>query len=259
MLYLFFDTETTGLPGDQYAPASDTTNWPRIVQIAWALIDEDENLSSAQSFLVRPDGFEIPADATSHHGITTEAARLNGVEILDALVAFRKDANCAQTVIAHNIPFDVGVVGAEFARAYLKNPLAGMVEHCTMRYATDFCQLKGRGGYKWPSLTELHNHLFGADFDSAHDATADVRACAKCFFELKRRGVVFGPDESDSQTSEDQYLFDEIYEFASSARWFDTSRFVDRVYTWFQSKGTISLGQRRALRKIRDMLEEKAY
>ena len=88
---------------------------------------------------------------------------------------------------------------------------------------------------------------------------ADVRACAKCFFELKRRGVVFGPDESDWQTSEDQYLFDEIYDLASSVSWFDTGQFVDRVYTWFQSKGTITDGQRAALERIRGMLEEKAY
>jgi hypothetical protein len=80
-----------------------------------------------------------------------------------------------------------------------------------------------------------------------------------CFFELKRRGVVFGPDESDSQTSEDQDLFDEIYDLALSVGWFDTSRFVDRVYTWIQRKGTISDRQRDALERIRDLLEEKAY
>lgn len=258
-MYLFFDTETTALAAELYAPPSDTANWPRIVQIAWALIGDDENEVAAESFLVRPDGFEIPDDAASYHGITTEAARLNGVDILDALVAFRKDADRARIVIAHNVPFDVGVVGAEFIRACLDSPLVGKIEHCTMRYATDFCQLKGRGGVKWPSLTELHNFLFDAHFDSAHDAMADVRACAKCFFELKRRGVIFGPDESDSQTSEDQYLFDEIYDLALSVEWFDTGRFVDRIYTWFQSKGTITDGQRSALEKIRDMLEEKAY
>lgn len=32
--YLFFDTETTGLPLDHKLPSTDTANWPRLVQ--WA-------------------------------------------------------------------------------------------------------------------------------------------------------------------------------------------------------------------------------
>ena len=31
--YLFFDTETTGLPANWQAPMSDLENWPRLVQI----------------------------------------------------------------------------------------------------------------------------------------------------------------------------------------------------------------------------------
>ncbi len=34
MKYLFFDTETTGVPKDYKAPSSDTDNWPRMVQLA---------------------------------------------------------------------------------------------------------------------------------------------------------------------------------------------------------------------------------
>ena len=34
MRYLFFDTETTGVPQDYKAPSSDTDNWPRMVQLA---------------------------------------------------------------------------------------------------------------------------------------------------------------------------------------------------------------------------------
>jgi len=33
-LYLFLDTETAGLPIDYSAPATETDNWPRLVQIA---------------------------------------------------------------------------------------------------------------------------------------------------------------------------------------------------------------------------------
>ena len=50
------------------------------------------------------------------------------------------------------------------------------------------CQIPGgRGGkFKLPTLTELHNHLFGTGFGEAHNATADVEATTRCFLELIR-------------------------------------------------------------------------
>ena len=57
-----------------------------------------------------------------------------------------------------------------------------------MKSTTDFCQLPGPYGYKWPRLEELYQKLFGEDFENRHQALADVRACAKCYFELRRLG-----------------------------------------------------------------------
>ncbi len=49
----------------------------------------------------------------------------------------------------------------------------------------------GKGGkYKWPTLAELYDKLFGEGFDEAHNAAADVAATARCFFELLRLGVI---------------------------------------------------------------------
>ncbi|RYZ66419.1 MAG: PHP domain-containing protein, partial [Proteobacteria bacterium] len=46
----------------------------------------------------------------------------------------------------------------------------------------------GRGGkFKLPTLTELHQYLFNQPFAEAHNATADVEATTRCFFELLRR------------------------------------------------------------------------
>lgn len=61
-----------------------------------------------------------------------------------------------------------------------------------MLESVDLCKLPGRypGNYKWPKLIELHNHLFGCDFEGAHDALDDVKATVKCFFELKKCGLI---------------------------------------------------------------------
>jgi DNA polymerase-3 subunit epsilon len=38
--------------------------------------------------------------------------------------------------------------------------------------------------------TELHYKLFRSGFEEAHNAAADVRAMVKCFWELKKRGIL---------------------------------------------------------------------
>lgn len=43
------------------------------------------------------------------------------------------------------------------------------------------------GKFKLPTLTELHEFLFNQPFAEAHNATADVEATARCFFELIRK------------------------------------------------------------------------
>ena len=42
-MYLIFDTETTGFPIDFQAPISQSDNWPRVVQLAWQVHDENGN------------------------------------------------------------------------------------------------------------------------------------------------------------------------------------------------------------------------
>ena len=70
-MYLIFDTETTGLPKKWNAPISDSENWPRCVQLAWQLHDNNGKLISNQSSIIKPDGFDIPFESEKVHGIST--------------------------------------------------------------------------------------------------------------------------------------------------------------------------------------------
>jgi DNA polymerase III subunit epsilon len=189
-MYLFFDTETTGIPRNYKAPASDLKNWPRIVQLAWVLVDEQAAELAAAEYIVKPDGFVIPKDAAKVHGITTELALRNGVDIQPVLAAIVANMQQAAVLIAHNVSFDEKVLGAELLRCGHPNLVESMPRKCTMQLATNFCRLPGPYGYKWPSLQELHLKLFNESFKDAHQALADVRACARCYFELKRLKVV---------------------------------------------------------------------
>lgn len=82
MVYLFFDTETTGLPKNYNAPSSDLENWScRLVQIAWILADENKKPFAMSNFIIKPDGFEIPKESSDVHGITTEKALAEGHDL----------------------------------------------------------------------------------------------------------------------------------------------------------------------------------
>lgn len=185
---LFVDTETTGLPRSWRAPASDTDNWPRAVQIAWELTDGGGQVLEQASHVIRPDGFEIPPASTAVHGITTERAIADGVELAGVLDALDRQAAEAAVLVAHNVDFDRKILLAELIRGARESPLPALPTFCTMRTSTAVCAIPGERGYKWPNLDELHRCLFGEAVVDAHDAGADVRACRRAFFALVERG-----------------------------------------------------------------------
>ncbi len=190
-MYLVFDTETTGLPKNYQAPLDDFLNWPRIVQIAWSLYDAEGNHWESYSYIIKPDGFVISEEVAKIHRISQERALKEGIPLEQALEHFLKDVQKATYLVAHNIDFDEKIVGSELLRSGRENNLRTANKICTMKSSAAVLKIdNNRGGYKWPNLTELYTFLFNTNFSEAHDAAFDVRACAECFFELKRRGLI---------------------------------------------------------------------
>ena len=189
-MYLFFDTETTGLPKNWKAPVTDLNNWPRLVQLAWLCYDLDGNKISEGDFIIKPEGFTIPDNVSKIHGITTERALREGQPVSSVLQHFDSLVKQADYLVAHNISFDEKIVGAELLRNGMKNSIASKRKICTMERTTTFCAINGPYGYKWPKLSELHYKLFRKGFDEAHNAAVDITATAKCFWELRRLGII---------------------------------------------------------------------
>ncbi|WBU87895.1 DNA polymerase III subunit alpha [Cellulophaga omnivescoria] len=189
-MYLIFDTETTGLPKRWDAPYTDTDNWPRCIQIAWQLHDGMGNVVEHQDYLVKPDGFNIPYDAEKIHGISTALAEQDGVPLAEVLEKFNAALEKTKFVVGQNVGFDLNIMGAEFHRLQVENQLQELpvLDTCT-EHTASLCQIPGgRGGkFKLPTLTELHQFLFGEPFGEAHNATADVEATTRCFLELIRK------------------------------------------------------------------------
>lgn len=189
---LVFDTETNGKALDFKAPMTDTNNWPRVVQLAWAVYNDAGVIVRGFQHIIRPDGWEIPPAVVEIHGITYDRAMADGIPARDAITRFIGDYENCDTIVAHNFAFDYPVLGCEFIRYGLaaRNRITRQI--CTMQSSIKFCALPGkfRGQFKWPKLAELHQILFDEGFDGAHDAMNDVKACGRAYFELKRRGII---------------------------------------------------------------------
>lgn len=200
---LFFDSETSGLP--LWSEPSEDPRQPHIVQLAALLVDpESREVLSTLDVIVQPDGWLIPEEVAKVHGITTEKAAALGVPeslALEPLLAMHEKAGLR---VAHNEPFDMRIVRIGIKRFFSEDIDDATADAwkaaptaCTQRLGTPICQLPatdrmraaGRFHYKSPNLGELYRHLFGEEFDGAHSALADVRACMRAYFEIIDRAA----------------------------------------------------------------------
>lgn len=189
MSIIFFDTETNGLPKDWKASFNDLENWPRIIQFAYQVVDQQGNVLKDYKELIQPDQWEIPKkEFWIKHGYSDAENMAKGIALPLVLKEFLEDYNKATEIVAHNMNFDFNVLAAELLRYNLRASVR-LPKTCTMLSSIDFCQLKGPYGYKYPSLDELHKKLFKKGFDGAHDAGYDVIACRDCYFGLKKAGI----------------------------------------------------------------------
>jgi len=189
-MYLIFDTETTGVPKNYKGDLKDSDNWPRVIQLAYALFDENGNCILKAVDLIRPDNWIIPNEKFwIDNGFSTQHNLKNGIPFVESASGFISALSMCNYLISHNMQFDYPIMIAEFYRYGLKSKNKPN-RICTMTSTTSFCQLPGKRGFKWPKLEELHIKLFKTGFDGAHDAMNDVLACARCFFEAKKRGII---------------------------------------------------------------------
>lgn len=173
MPVLALDTETTG-------PNPDTA---RLVTIALVLVDDDGSVLESQEWLVRPDGFDIPAEATAIHGISTEHARERGASLDEVLekVALILSAHCwvdRIPLVAFNAPYDLTLIDREMRRVahtWLKVP-PGVLDPYVLDQRL-VPKRRGKGSRRLQAVAEAYNVPLTAD--DAHGATADATAAAR--------------------------------------------------------------------------------
>lgn len=187
--YIFFDTETTGLINHKMPAGMAQPSNVHLVQLAAIMTDHYFNEIMVADLLVKPGGryTEMPARSFEVHGFTVERLEKEGLPLETVLDFFNWMASQAQVGVCHNVEFDQKIIETEGIRTDIGAVIPDQM-FCSMKSTTEICQLPGRYGYKWPTLQELHTHLFGEGFDNAHNALFDIRATIRCVKQLKANG-----------------------------------------------------------------------
>lgn len=193
MKVLVFDTETTGLPTERNPSIMETTSWPHVLQLSYILYDsETKRIIEMQDNLIKiPTGVEITPGSEAIHHITRLMCEDRGIDIRDALNKFNKTLDKADVIVGHNISFDKRLIMVECIRTNIRQRFtvngAKIAEYCTMKRSSELCQIErtnsttGETYFKYPTLSELHNKLFGFKPNGAHNAFADILICLRCY------------------------------------------------------------------------------
>lgn len=185
---LFVDTETSGIPRDWTQPYSSRGNWPHIAQLAWVVYTRDGQEVKAENHYVQPSAYDMDPASGSVHGLTLDFLREHGKSQHAVMQRLHRDLLHYQPlVVAHFMQLDYHMMGVGFHRAGLKNPLEELPTFCTMRATGQLVRYSTQGFLR---LGELYQRLFREPMPQEHDALADARATARCFFALREQGTI---------------------------------------------------------------------
>ena len=207
MKIITFDTETTGLPKIKMITEKTLHLWPHIVQFSYVIYDNETNnvLKTVDHIIKVPENVVITEENSNIHGITDAMSKTRGQDIKEVLKDFMEDYNNADIVVAHNMEFDFNIIKVELMRQIYSDKQTSFQKEevtqnlnslkasnklcCTMQESVDICNIKaltrdGREYVKFPSLSELHKHLFSVVPKKLHNSLNDVLICLRCFYKM---------------------------------------------------------------------------
>jgi DNA polymerase-3 subunit epsilon len=186
-----FDTETTGrfinnLPIDH-------PSQPRMVSLAAVAFSEDgqQEIHSSQ-YIIKPDGFVIPPEATAVHGITHEFAMEHGLDARVVIATFTHVYVKSRLAMTFNWEFDSNMVRRECSHYNMPTEWFSRAKgRCVMLAASAAMKLPnehGYPGYAWPKLAAAYEWFFKQKLEGAHNSMVDTRSAAWLAFGMRNNG-----------------------------------------------------------------------
>jgi len=181
-MYLIFDTSPIDKPKSYKAPFSDTFAWPRMIHLSWIVLNKELKPVDNQDYIIEPEGFALTPEISKRVRIDEEDIKAKSTPLAGALEAFETALDEVAYVLAHNLNLNENVLAAEYLRKGINHSLFRKDRFCLMQESTFYCKLPSKtGGYKWPTLTELHAIIFSKAYSPPNNARADVIAATRCF------------------------------------------------------------------------------
>lgn len=193
MKVLVFDTETTGLPKGKNPSIYKTELWPHIIQLSYIVYCSEENnlLTVEDDYIKISDDVIIEEGSQAIHKISREKLNKKGISIEESLQKFNSWSEKCDLLVGHNVSFDKRMVMVEGIRNKIRMNIQDT--YCTMKQSTEICKIErefpdGTKYFKYPSLSELYEHLFNHIPKNTHNALIDILICMRCFckIELKK-------------------------------------------------------------------------
>lgn len=185
---LFLDTEASSLPKNWNLPYSEEGNWPFSVQIAWIIYTRAGLKVKEENHYIKDENVDIATSAIKVHGITHDFLRTHGEDRKKVMQMLADDLHYYKPlVVGHFMEFDAHMVGADFYRTGLDNPVKLENSFCTM---VGTQHLVRNPSTKFFKLGELYKFLFHGKCGNQHNALDDAKTTAEVFFELVKRGEI---------------------------------------------------------------------
>ncbi|SMG31036.1 3'-5' exonuclease [Sphingobacterium psychroaquaticum] len=179
---LFIDTETTGLPLRWDRPYNDTTNWPQVIQLAWIVVNPQQEEVKRCNYYIYESDIAISPESEKIHGITLDFLKKNGKRRKDILRKFAHDLKKFNPlIIGHFVELDIQVLVAAYTQCKLKNPFLESLFFCTMLKSAIYA-IRRQSDYL--RLDQLYTHLFSSAATGLHNAIYDAEAAARCYLHL---------------------------------------------------------------------------
>lgn len=190
-MYAIFDISGIHKPRDYKAPFSDTFSWPRMLHISWIILDKDLKLIKDYDHIIKPEGYTLTEEIKKFCKVDDDDINTKAVELEEVLKVFNESLKDVQYMFAHNMNAQENTLAAAYLRESMDHDVFKKERYCLMQEGTFFCKIPSkRGGYKWPSLSEMHQTIFKQKYAPSGNARADVIAASRCFIGLMKVGAL---------------------------------------------------------------------
>lgn len=198
--YLILDTETL----DALRDDAGSERLSPAVALSWALLDEGGCCLREHSYVLRRSG-GLTAEATALHGIT-QAEMDAGQDPRAVYRLLLAEARLARVVVAHNLPFHLGVITQDLDTLCLcHTPLEELPGLCTMEVGRRMGFKRGRseGEASYPSLGELFAYLYFGRLDVGYTYRSktlrDLRLLGASLRQLIGRCLIGGVGSKEAE------------------------------------------------------------